>query len=132
MNNSLIIYELIEIATKNTKGYPFSAILFSRGYIFYAVNTVLSDNNPSAHAEINVIRAACSYFKTVSLSDAIIYSSGEPCPMCLSAIAWADIKKVYYLNSYRNANNIGYKYDCDSKELNNFLNLGLDIQKLES
>ena len=71
-------------------------------------NTVTTSNDPTAHAEINAIRLACKELKTFDLSGCEIYSSCEPCPMCLSAIYWAWISKVYYAADRFNAQKAGF------------------------
>lgn len=85
---------------KNEKGGPFGAVIVKNGEIISTgVNKVTAVNDPTAHAEIEAIRAACKALDTFILEDCEIYSSCEPCPMCLSAIYWARIGKVYYANN---------------------------------
>lgn len=79
------------------KGGPFGAVVVRNDEIIAeACNRVSSSNDPTAHAEIEVIRKACHKLGTFQLSDCIIYTSCEPCPMCFGAIYWAHIKAVYY------------------------------------
>lgn len=91
------------------KGGPFGACIVKDGKILvHAHNTVLKDNDPTCHAEINAIRKASKKLKTHNLEGCILYTSCEPCPMCLSAIIWANIKEVYYANTKKDASNIGF------------------------
>jgi len=69
---------------------------------------VVPDNDPTAHAEVNCIREACRKLNTFDLSDCVIYTSCEPCPMCLGAIYWAHIGKIYYANTRQDANEIAF------------------------
>src|SRR5574344_2510501 len=90
----------IQMATDNVangNGGPFGAVVAKEGKIIAsATNTVTSSNDPTAHAEVNAIRQACKVLNTFDLSGCEIYASCEPCPMCLSAIYWSRITKVYY------------------------------------
>lgn len=100
MNHETFMQLAIELAynnTKNKKGKPFGAVIVRNGEIISTgVNNVLETNDPTAHAELLAIREACSSLGTTDLSDCELYASGEPCPMCLSAIYWANFKQVYY------------------------------------
>ena len=96
------------------KGYggPFGACIVKDGKIIgKGINMVLKNNDPTAHAEIVAIRNACKTLKTHDLSNCEIYTSCYPCPMCLSAIIWANIKVVYYGNTKEDANDIGFRDD---------------------
>ncbi len=126
----LLVKKLIKLAKTNTKGFPFSACVKYKGKLYFAVNEVISKNDPTAHAEIQAIRQACEKEKTYNLEGGKIYCSGEPCPMCLTAIAWAEIKEIYYINSYKIATSNNYYYDKASKKINKFLNLKRKIKKL--
>lgn len=89
----------IALAVENVKngGGPFGAVVVRNGEIVATgVNRVTPDNDPTAHAEVKAIRAACTKLGTFDLSGCVIYSSCEPCPMCLGAIYWAHIDKIYY------------------------------------
>lgn len=89
---------------KNEKGGPFGAVIVKNGEIISTgVNRVTAVNDPTAHAEIEAIRAACKSLNTFILEDCEIYSSCEPCPMCLSAIYWARIGKIYFANTRADA-----------------------------
>lgn len=94
-------------------GGPFGAVITDSvgNVIAVSSNTVLGSHDPTAHAEINTIRKACSILKTHDLSSYILYATGYPCPMCLSAIMWANIKKVYYGTNLKDAEDIGFRDD---------------------
>ena len=90
-------------------GGPFGAIIVKQGKIISeAANSVTNDNDPTAHAEVNAIRLASKRLKTFDLSDCEIYTSCEPCPMCLGAIYWSGIKTVYYGNNKFDAAEINF------------------------
>jgi len=90
-------------------GGPFGAVVVRDGKIIArGWNRVTSTNDPTAHAEVTAIRAACRKLKTFQLDDCELYTSCEPCPMCLSAIYWARFQKVYYANSRRDAARIAF------------------------
>lgn len=94
---------------KSNNGGPFGAVIVKDGVLIAkSPNTVTSSNDPTAHAEINAIRLACKELKTFDLSGCEIYSSCEPCPMCLSAIYWARISKVYYAADRFDAKKAGF------------------------
>ena len=103
----------IDLSNKNLKkkyGGPFGACIVKNGKIVgKGLNRVIKDNDPTAHAEIQAIRNACKKLKTHDLSDCEIYTSCYPCPMCLSAIIWSNIKKVYYCNTKEDAEKIGFR-----------------------
>ena len=94
---------------KSNNGGPFGAVIVKDGMLIAkSPNTVTSSNDPTAHAEINAIRLACKELNTFDLSGCEIYSSCEPCPMCLSAIYWARIYKVYYAADRFDAQKAGF------------------------
>ena len=93
-------------------GGPFGAVIVKDNKIISkAHNTVLKDNDPTAHAEINAIRKACKLLNTNDLEGCTIYTTCYPCPMCMSAIIWANIKTIYYGNTKEDAASIGFKDD---------------------
>ena len=93
-------------------GGPFGACVVKDGEIIgKGINRVIKNNDPTAHAEIVAIRNACANIKSHDLSGCEIYTSCYPCPMCLSAIIWANIKKVYYANTKEDASDIGFRDD---------------------
>jgi len=90
-------------------GGPFGAVVVKDGEIVaQSANRVVPDNDPTAHAEVAAIRLACKALNTFDLSGCIIYASCEPCPMCLGAIYWARIDKIFYANTKDDAANIGF------------------------
>jgi len=101
-----------------SKGGPFGCIIVKNNEVISeAFNTVTVDNDPTAHAEVNAIRNACKKLNNFDLSDCILYTSCEPCPMCLSAIYWSRINKVYYANTRHDAANIGFSDNFIYEEL---------------
>jgi guanine deaminase len=93
-------------------GGPFGAVVVRGGKVVgRGWNQVTSANDPTAHAEVSAIRDACRRLKTFQLDDCELYTSCEPCPMCLSAIYWARLKRVYYGNTRRDAARIGFDDD---------------------
>jgi len=103
--------EAVNTANENIKngGGPFGAVIVKDGKIIANTgNSVTNDNDPTAHAEMNAIRKACQVLNTFDLSGCEIYSSCEPCPMCLSGINWAHIDKVYYANTKDDASDIDF------------------------
>lgn len=102
----------INLKNNYKKGGPFGAVIVKNGKIISkAHNTVIKTKDATAHAEINAIRKASKKLKTHDLSGCILYTSAEPCPMCLSAIIWANIKEVYYSNTKQDADDIGFRDD---------------------
>lgn len=104
-----------DLAANNLKtnvGGPFGACIVKNGKVIgKGSNHVLANNDPTAHAEVMAIRDACRNINTYDLSDCELYTSCYPCPMCLSAIIWANIKKVYYGNTKEDAAQIGFRDD---------------------
>jgi tRNA(Arg) A34 adenosine deaminase TadA len=102
----------IELSIRNVregKGGPFGAVVVKDGHVIAeGVNRVTIDNDPSAHAEIVAIREACRSLGHFQLNDCEMYTSCEPCPMCLAAIYWARLAKVYYGNSSEAAAAAGF------------------------
>lgn len=93
-------------------GGPFGAVVVKDGSVVaVASNSVLSTNDPTAHAEINAIREACRVLGTYDLTGCVLYATGYPCPMCLAAIIWANIKKVYVSGTPKDAEDIGFRDD---------------------
>lgn len=101
----------IDLSIENVRrgGGPFGAVIVRDGEVLATgVNRVTANNDPTAHAEVSAIRAACAAAGDFKLPGATIYSSCEPCPMCLSAIYWAGIKKLFYGNSKEDAARIDF------------------------
>ena len=108
------------IANDNVEngGGPFGCVITKDDIIIgIGSNMVTKENDPTMHAEIVAILNACKEINHFNLDGCILYSSCEPCPMCLSAIYWARIKKVYYGNTRKDAKNIGFDDDYIYEEL---------------
>ncbi len=94
---------------RGNHGGPFGAVVVRHGKIVgRGWNQVTSTNDPTAHAEVAAIRDACRRLRTFRLDDCDLYSSCEPCPMCLAAIYWARCRRVYYANSRQDAARIDF------------------------
>lgn len=114
------MHKAISLATSNVdnNGGPFGAVIVRDGKIIATgVNRVTANNDPTAHAEVMAIREACRLLGTFSLEGCTIYSSCEPCPMCLSAIYWAGISELYYGNTKADAAAIGFDDNFIYEEL---------------
>ncbi len=101
----------IELSIENIAngGGPFGAVIARDGEIIATgVNRVTSEHDPTSHAEVNAIRNACRKLNTFDLAGCEIYTSCQPCPMCLGAIYWAHIDKIYYGNTKTDAKEIGF------------------------
>jgi len=104
---------------RNNKGGPFGAVIAKDGVLIAkASNEVLRTNDPTMHAEINAIRKASKKLGTFDLSGCVLYSSCMPCPMCLAAIKWANIKIVHYGARAKDADAIGFRDEIFYGELN--------------
>jgi tRNA(Arg) A34 adenosine deaminase TadA len=118
--------ESIRLADNNIAtqgGGPFGAVIVKNGEIIArAVNTVTTGADPTAHAEVNAIREACKKLQTFDLCGCEIYCSCEPCPMCLAAIYWARIDKIYYAASRFDAQEAGFDDSFIYEELDKPLN----------
>lgn len=113
-----IAFENAFSGMRNNQGGPFGAVIVSRGNIIgTGYNMVTATNDPTAHAEIVAIRRACIHNNSFDLSGAVLYSTCEPCPMCMSAIYWANIQKVYYSLSRDDAAKIGFNDKLIYEEL---------------
>ena len=122
-NENIFMKKAIDLSIENVKngGGPFGAVIVKDGEIIAASsNSVTSDNDPTAHAEVNAIRLATKKLGRFDLSDCEIYSSCEPCPMCLGAIYWARLDKLYFANDKKDAKDIGFddSFIYDEIELN--------------
>jgi len=110
----------IRLANENVDngGGPFGAVIAKDGEVVATgVNRVTAQHDPTAHAEVSAIRAACDKLQTFDLSGCTIYSSCEPCPMCLGAIYWAKISRMFYANTKRDAAAIDFADDFIYHEL---------------
>ncbi|MEI6106145.1 MAG: nucleoside deaminase [Opitutae bacterium] len=104
--------KLAEDGMQSGRGGPFGCVIVRQGQIVgRGHNRVTSTNDPTAHAEVVAIRDACANLETFQLTDCELYTSCEPCPMCLSAVYWARIPTVYYGNTRGDAAAIGFDDD---------------------
>ena len=111
----------IELSVENVKknGGPFSTIIVKNEKIIAeGSNKVTLTNDPTAHGEIVAIREACKKLNNFNLSGSELYSTCEPCPMCLSAIYWARIDKIYYANTRKDAQKIDFDDSLIYSEFN--------------
>jgi guanine deaminase len=113
---------------RNNQGGPFGAVIISDGIVIgIGHNMVTSTNDPTAHAEIVAIRNACKKTKSFQLMNAVLYTSCEPCPMCMAAIYWANIKTVYFCSDRIDAASIGFS----DKFIYDELNISLDKRSVK-
>jgi len=111
MTDKLLMRKAINLSIENIQrgGGPFGAIITKDGKVISTgVNLVTKNNDPTAHAEVSAIRKAARKLGTFDLSGCEIFTSCEPCPMCLGAIYWARLDKLYYGNTKTDAKNIGF------------------------
>ena len=120
MNNKELMRRAIALSEESVKngGGPFGAVIARNGEIVAeAANRVTLDHDPTAHAEVSAIRLASRKLGTFNLSGCDIYTSCEPCPMCLGAIYWAHLDNIYYANNREDAANIGFDDDFIYNEM---------------
>lgn len=99
----------ISAASIDDGGGPFGAVIVKDGHVIATgCNRVTLNNDPTAHAEVMAIREACRRLDTFRLDGCVVYSSCEPCPMCLSALYWAGVRKIFYGNTKEDAASIGF------------------------
>ena len=118
--DEIYLRQAVEIAKQNIEkgGGPFGAIIVKDNEVVAQCgNSVTNDNDPTAHAEVNCIRSACKKLNTFDLSDCVIYSSCEPCPMCLSAIYWARLDRLVYAATRQDAAGAGFDDEFIYKEI---------------
>jgi tRNA(Arg) A34 adenosine deaminase TadA len=119
--NKTFMREAIRISVhkmRDNEGGPFGAVVVRKGKVVgRGWNRVTSTNDPTAHAEIVAIRNACKRLKAFHLDDCDLYTSCEPCPMCLSAIYWARLRSVYYGNTRKDAAKIAFDDDFIYREV---------------
>jgi len=110
----------IELSRTNVAtgtGGPFGAVIVKGGVVIgEGTNQVTARNDPTAHAEVGAIRAACAHIGNFDLSGAVIYTSCEPCPMCLAAIYWARLERIYFANTKVDAAAINFDDDFIYRE----------------
>ena len=120
MTNEQLMRRAIELSIESVRngGGPFGAVIARQGEIIAeGSNCVTINNDPTAHAEVSTIRKACQQLGTFDLSGCEIFTSCEPCPMCLGAIYWAHLDKIYYANDRKDAAAIGFDDDFIYEEL---------------
>ena len=118
----------LSINSANTIGGPFGCVIVKNNKIISeGSNKVTSTNDPTAHGEIVAIREACHKLNTFNLSGCELYSTCEPCPMCLSAIYWSHIDKIFYANTRDDAKNI----DFDDSFIYSEINKKIEDRKLQ-
>ncbi len=109
---------LADASVATLEGGPFGAVIVRDGRIVgEGANRVTTDHDPTAHAEIVAIRDACRTLSTFSLEGCVIYTSCEPCPMCLAAIYWARLARIVYGNTREDAARIGFDDDLIYREV---------------
>ena len=120
MNNKFMARSIeLSIKSVNSGTGPFGAVIVKDNKIISeGFNKVTSSNDPTSHAEISAIRNACKKLENFSLKGYVLYTTCEPCPMCLSAIYWARIKKIYYANTRSDAKKIDFSDALIYEELN--------------
>lgn len=115
------------VKSAENRGGPFGCVIVKNDEaIAITSNSVTIDNDPTAHAEVNAIRKACKTLNTFNLSGCRIYTSCEPCPMCLSACYWARIDKIYYCSDRKDAEISGF----DDKHIYEEIELPMDKRKI--
>lgn len=121
MTKTSFMKRAIELSQENVtkvRGGPFGCVIVhNKKIIAEGTNCVTTKNDPTAHAEIVAIRGACQKLKKFHLEDCILYTSCEPCPMCLAAIYWSRIKTVYFANTQKDAQKIGFDDEWIYQEL---------------
>ena len=125
--------ELARNGANNNEGGPFGAVITDKDGNIIATgnNKVIISHDPTAHAEIVAIRRASEKLGTHDLSNCILYTSCEPCPMCLSAIIWANIQKVYYACTRKDAESIGFRDDMIYEYLKGNDNNVIDLEEID-
>jgi guanine deaminase len=114
---------LSDLGVQNNEGGPFGCVVVKNDVIIgRGNNKVTSTNDPTAHAEIVAIRDACKNLKAFQLEGCEIYTSCEPCPMCLGAIYWARPEVIYYANTRADAADIGFDDSMIYDEINTHIN----------
>lgn len=130
-NHDFFMKEAIKLSLDNIKnnGGPFGAVIVKDGEIIArGTNRVTAINDPTAHAEIMAIREAAKKFNNFNLTGCTIYTSCEPCPMCLSAIYWARIDKIFFGNTKADARKIGF----DDSFIYDEIKLPIEMRKIKT
>ncbi len=127
--NEEFMRKAIRMSVENIErgGGPFAAIIVKNGEIVSTgINSVAEDNDPTAHAEINAIRSATQKLQRFKLTDCVLFTTCEPCPMCLGAVYWAGIPEIYYGNSREDAG----KYGFDDSHIYQQIGMALDNRQV--
>ena len=118
---NLFMARAIRLSLENVRsgrGGPFGAVVVNKGAIIgEGANQVTSTNDPTAHAEVLAIREACKRLGSFSLEGCEVYASCEPCPMCLGAIYWARVARIYFANAAEDASKIGFEDSVIYREI---------------
>jgi guanine deaminase len=121
-NNEKFMRMAIQLSEQNVEqgsGGPFGAVIVKEGMVIArSANKVVPQKDPTAHAEISAIRLACKELDTYNLEGCVIYTSCEPCPMCLGAIYWTRLDKIYYANTKADAAAIAFDDQLIYEEIN--------------
>lgn len=118
--DKIFMREAVRLSRESVEkgGGPFGAVIVKDGKIVAgSSNSVTLENDPTAHAEVSCIRKACKELGTFDLSGCDIYTSCEPCPMCLGAIYWAHLDRIFYANDRKDAGAIGFDDDFIYEEM---------------
>ncbi|MBR3341649.1 MAG: nucleoside deaminase [Clostridiales bacterium] len=127
-----IASELSKESFRTHEGGPFGACIIKDGKVVgRGRNMVLKNNDPTAHAEVMAIRDACSNLGTYDLTGCVLYTSCYPCPMCLSATIWSNMKKVYYGNTKEDAADIGFRDDYIYGFIKGSVDDALDLEMID-
>ena len=127
--NEEFMRKAIRMSVENIErgGGPFAAIIVKNGEVVSTgINSVAEDNDPTAHAEINAIRSATQKLQRFKLTDCVLFTTCEPCPMCLGAVYWAGIPEIYYGNSREDAG----KYGFDDSHIYQQIGMALDNRQV--
>ena len=125
--------ELAKLGVENLEGGPFGAVVVKNNKIIgFGNNKVFKEKDPTAHAEIIAIRDACKRLNTYDLTDCVIYSTSEPCPMYLSAIIWSNIKEIYFVTNRKEVAKTGFRDDIIYNYLENKKKDILEIHQIEN
>ncbi len=118
----------------NKEGGPFGAVVVDKlgRIVGLGNNQVLINNDPTAHAEVVAIRDACRTLNTYDLTGCVVYTTSEPCPMCLSAIIWSNIKEVYYGTNRKEVAQIGFRDDLIYNYLEKKQKDVIKVEKVEN
>lgn len=127
-----IASELSKESFRTHEGGPFGACIIKDGKVVgRGRNMVLKNNDPTAHAEVMAIRDACSNLGTYDLTGCVLYTSCYPCPMCLSATIWSNMKKVYYGNTKEDSADIGFRDDYIYGFIKGSVDDALDLEMID-